>query len=214
MKSILATTFFILLVFSTSLSQASPKPKKLVVKANSFAAGAVIPEKFTCDGEDISPQLSWSTAPKGTKSLIVILSDPDAPGGTFYHWGRMNIPAKAKSIAEANEPVVPVGSVDNYELENDFGNIGYSGPCPPAGETHRYIFNVYALSKKLPAEEQTAQLAKNLSRKSMKKLILATGSLQATYARQLSEQDQCLEAGGTWSCLTSGGQTTCSCANN
>ena len=116
---------------------------ELTIRSSAFAHGGMIPKKFTCDGADISPSLSWSKGPEETKSYALISDDPDAPMGTWVHWVIYNLPA---SVKELTENVPKTGQLDNGALQgkNDFGNFGYGGPCPPGG-THRYYFKVYAL---------------------------------------------------------------------
>lgn len=180
-------------------------PQKLRVTTTSFAKGGTIPTAYTCQGTDTSPNLAWSKVPKKTKSIAIVLADPDAPGGTFYHWGRYNISRAVTAITEDAAP----GSAK--ETTNDFGSRGYNGPCPPSGETHRYFFTVYALSKKIPNTKSTAALHKSLTKGSLKKFVLASGSVTGKYTLQVSEEDQCLDSGGTWSCTTIGEQTSCTC---
>ncbi len=117
----------------------------------SFEDGATIPVKHTCDGDDLSPMVRWDEAPKGTASFALIMEDPDAPGSTFTHWIVYNIPPSENML----EDVQPIAKkLDNGAIQgkNDFGKLGYRGPCPPKGETHRYVFRVYALKKKLAPE--------------------------------------------------------------
>lgn len=108
------------------------------LRSRDFEDGSSIPSKFTCDGRDVSPQLSWEAVPAGTESFALSVTDPDAPGGTFIHWLVYDIPKDANNIDRGS---VPRGAV---EVENDFGKKSYGGPCPPSG-THRYIFTLYAL---------------------------------------------------------------------
>ncbi len=107
----------------------------------SFKANGYIPSKYTCEGEDISPQLSWSGIPENTKSLVLIVDDPDAPVGTWVHWVVYNIPPTVREF--------PAGSNLNFtsvkEGLNDFGKNFYMGPCPPPGKPHRYFFKLYAV---------------------------------------------------------------------
>ncbi|MCX8043928.1 MAG: YbhB/YbcL family Raf kinase inhibitor-like protein [Desulfobacterota bacterium] len=105
-----------------------------------FAAGGMIPALHTCDGKNISPHLAWRNPPQGTKSFALICHDPDAPVGTFIHWIVYDIPAGARELTR-NGPLPPGAR----QLHNDFGTIGYGGPCPPSG-THRYIFTLYGLA--------------------------------------------------------------------
>jgi len=108
------------------------------LKSKDFEENSNIPSEFTCDGKDISPQLSWEDAPAGTKSFALSVTDPDAPGGTWIHWLVHDIPKDVRSIDRGS---LPKGA---KQVENDFGNKDYGGPCPPSG-THRYIFTIYAL---------------------------------------------------------------------
>lgn len=102
-------------------------------------------EGFGCEGENQSPQLSWSGAPEGTKSFAVTMYDPDAPTGSgWWHWNVVNIPASVTSIAQNASTInnLPQGAL---EIKNDYGSAGFGGACPPPGEVHRYIVTVYAL---------------------------------------------------------------------
>lgn len=112
-----------------------------------------ISSKYTCDGEDISPELTISDVPDTAKSLVLIVDDPDAPVGIFVHWLLYNIPPTTKKI---NSKDIPVGAIQGM---TDFGRVGYGGPCPPSG-SHRYFFKLYAIDKvlDLPAGVQKAQL--------------------------------------------------------
>ncbi len=109
------------------------------IKSNDFEHNKMLDAKFTCQGQDISPQLIFENVPEGTKSLALSVVDPDAPGGGFIHWLVYNIPVGIKEIHQGGPP--PSGST---EVINDFGKREYGGPCPPSG-THRYFFTVYAL---------------------------------------------------------------------
>lgn len=130
---------------------AQEKGEKLMeIKSPAFENNSIIPSKYTCDGEDISPPLSWSDIPEGTKSLALISDDPDAPAGTWVHWVIYNIPPSVTSLPEG----VPTDKkLSNGTLQGitDFKRIGYGGPCPPSG-THRYFFKLYALNKKVPLD--------------------------------------------------------------
>jgi Raf kinase inhibitor-like YbhB/YbcL family protein len=110
------------------------------VESSAFSEGATIPVQFTCDGENISPPLSWSTVPEGATELRISLRDPDAPGGTFTHWLVTGIDPSSSDIDQGS---VPVGATEEV---NSFGERGYGGPCPPRGDDpHRYVFGVEAL---------------------------------------------------------------------
>jgi Raf kinase inhibitor-like YbhB/YbcL family protein len=120
----------------------------LAISTPSFPNGGDIPRKFTCDGADVSPELSWSGAPSGTQSFTLIADDPDAPVGTWTHWVLFDLPATATSLAEGVSKVDELDS-GGRQGRNDFRRIGYGGPCPPPGKPHRYFFKLYALDRKL-----------------------------------------------------------------
>jgi Raf kinase inhibitor-like YbhB/YbcL family protein len=148
------------------------------ITSSAFSNNGMIPSKYTCDGEDISPPLQWDGSPDGTKSIALICDDPDAPMGTFVHWVLYNLPPETKNLVEK----VPT----NKELPNgarqgttDFRRIGYGGPCPPSG-THRYYFKIYALDMKL---DLSAGASKN-QLLAMEKHVLAQGELIGKYKRQ------------------------------
>jgi Raf kinase inhibitor-like YbhB/YbcL family protein len=115
-------------------------PDEIQLTSSAFEDGASIPRRFSCDGEDVSPPLAWSGVPGEARSLALLVEDPDAPGGTFVHWTVFGVPADTTGMDEGQVPD------DAREGENSFGDSGYGGPCPPAGdEPHRYVFTVYAL---------------------------------------------------------------------
>ncbi len=114
------------------------------LKSNAFGQNSPISAKYTCEGEDVSPPLSWDDSPQEVKSFALINDDPDAPGGNWVHWVIYDIPPEVSELAEGIPP--------EEELErglkqgiNDFRRIGYGGPCPPPGKPHRYFFKLYAL---------------------------------------------------------------------
>ena len=143
-----------------------------------FSEGEMIPTRYTCDGEDISPPLAWSGVPETAQSLVLICDDPDAPVGTWDHWVLFNIPADASGLPEAvaNEPTLESGAVHG---KNSWGRSGYGGPCPPGG-THRYYFYLYALDSRLPLETGStkAQLLQ-----AVEGHILDQGQLMGRYQR-------------------------------
>jgi Raf kinase inhibitor-like YbhB/YbcL family protein len=114
----------------------------LHVSSTAFAAGGRIPERFSCLGLDVSPPLQWSNVPMSAQQLVLVVSDPDAPSGTFYHWLLYGIGADRRSLAEGE---VPAGAVQGKASSEA---VGYVGMCPPEGETHTYHFTVYALDRK------------------------------------------------------------------
>ena len=109
-----------------------------------FKDGEVIPPRYTCEGEDLSPPLHWTVPPPATKSFVIVADDPDAPVGTWVHWVIYNLPLDLRGLSEGVPPKdhLPNGSMQGL---NDFKRIGYGGPCPPRGKPHRYYFKLYAL---------------------------------------------------------------------
>ncbi len=150
------------------------------VTSAAFSEGGAIPIKFTCGGEDVSPPLAWSGAPNGTQSLVLIADDPDAPVGNWVHWVIFNIPPSLDSLSEGITKV-PVVEGIGIQGNNDFRKIGYNGPCPPKGKSHRYFFTLYALDTAL---NLNSGALKSDVEKAMKGHILAVGQLIGTYSRQ------------------------------
>ncbi|MBA7656850.1 hypothetical protein ES703_64777 [subsurface metagenome] len=151
----------------------------LELSSSAFQEGGEIPTKYTCEGQDVSPAITWGEPPAGTQSLALIVDDPDAPVGVFTHWVLFNLPADSRGLPEAmpTQAQLPDGSLQG---KNDFGKIGYGGPCPPPGRPHRYQFTLYAL-------DQTLDLKAGASKKqvldAMQGHILAQGRLTGTYQR-------------------------------
>jgi len=124
---------------------------EMMLSSPAFNEGDKIPPRFTCQGEDVSPQLDWEGVPQGTKSLALIMDDPDAPGRVFTHWVIFNLPPDRQGLTEAM-PSSPRLPDDTLHGINDFGRTGYGGPCPPPGLPHHYHFTLYALDKSLDLE--------------------------------------------------------------
>jgi Raf kinase inhibitor-like YbhB/YbcL family protein len=159
-------------------TQQGTRPE-MQVQSSAFSAGEPIPPQYTCDGDDLSPPLSWSEPPAGTQSLALTCDDPDAPGGTWDHWVLFNIPASVRSLPEgipSDEVVAGVGTHGS----NSWKRIGYGGPCPPQGSTHRYEFKLYALDMALDLEPGAS---KRDLEKAMSGHILAAGQLTGRYGR-------------------------------
>ena len=154
------------------------KEMDIEITSTAFAEGSMIPKRYTCDGEDVSPPLAWTGVPDGTKSLALICDDPDAPVGTWVHWVLFNIPADIKEVPTNVPPQKVIESGAKHGV-NDFRKFGYGGPCPPGG-THRYYFKLYALDTELELEPgiTKAQLLK-----AMEGHILAQGQLMGRYKR-------------------------------
>jgi len=149
--------------------------QRITVTSRAFTANGPIPVDNTCDGADRSPGLTFSAAPQGTKSLAVIVDDPDAPGGDFIHWVAYNLPADASSLPEAVD-VAELGGVSGL---NGFGRPGYNGPCPPKMELHGYHFRVYALDATLSAR---ANVTAEELQAVMNGHVLAVGVLVGTFS--------------------------------
>lgn len=117
------------------------------IKSSAFKEGGMIPKKYTCDGKDVSPPLSWSNMPGGIKSFALIFDDPDAPMGTWVHWVVYNIPGNSNQLPEdvSHDKGLSDGTLQGT---TDFQRTGYGGPCPPSG-IHRYYFKLYALDTTL-----------------------------------------------------------------
>ncbi|HLG18393.1 MAG TPA: YbhB/YbcL family Raf kinase inhibitor-like protein [Bdellovibrionota bacterium] len=153
------------------------------IQSKNFDHKGKIPSLYTCEGKDISPQLSWAGAPTGTKSFALICDDPDAPDPkapkmTWVHWVLYNIPASTAELKEAVRATdLPKGTKEGL---NDWKRTGYGGPCPPIGE-HRYFFKLYALSKDLP---DLGTPTKQGLEKAMKDSILGKSDLLGTYEKQ------------------------------
>lgn len=149
--------------------------EKISISAEGFKEAGLIPDEYTCEGKDISPSLSWKGIPAGTKSIALIMDDPDAPGGTFVHWVLYNLPAEIQKLPKAMP--LPDGSMQGM---TDFGQPGYGGPCPPPGKPHRYYFKIYALDTKLNLPPGAS---KNQVENAMVGHILTKGELMGKYQR-------------------------------
>lgn len=150
----------------------------LTVTSCAFHEGELIPRKYSGDGDDISPPLSWSGIPEGSKSLALISDDPDAPMGNWVHWVCFNIPPNEPGLTEK---IPPVDRLENGAKQgiNDFRQLGYGGPCPPSG-THRYYFKLYALDTVLNLRPG---ITKKELESAMKGHVLAQGQIMGKYKR-------------------------------
>jgi len=151
----------------------------LTLSSPVFQEGERIPTRHTCEGVDVSPPLKWGEPPAGTQSFALIMDDPDAPVGVFTHWVLFNVPSESRELPEA-VPAQAQLSSGALQGKNDFGRIGYGGPCPPPGRPHRYQFTLYAL-------DQALDLKGGASKKqvldSIRGHILAQGELTGMYQR-------------------------------
>lgn len=177
-KEITAVILLMISIFIVGCSQ-NPSPTEgepaMSIEMNSaaFAEGETIPEKYTCEGADLSPPLAWDGVPAEAQSLVIIADDPDAPAGTWVHWVMFNIPPGTTQLPE------DVSSI-GIEGMNDFNRSGYGGPCPPPGSAHRYFFKLYALDTTL---DLSPEARKEDVVKAMEGHILAQGQLMGTFSR-------------------------------
>jgi hypothetical protein len=148
--------------------------------STAFTEGAAIPPQYTCDGTNASPPLKWSGVPAGTKSLALIVDDPDAPAGTWVHWVLYDLPVTATELAEGLPKSQYVAGGAKQGL-NDFQYLGYGGPCPPHGKPHRYFFKLFALDTLLDLKPG---LTKRDIERAMETHILAQTQLMGTYQRK------------------------------
>jgi Raf kinase inhibitor-like YbhB/YbcL family protein len=150
----------------------------MTVSSSSFTSGAPIPQKFTCDGAGLSPDIQLPQAPGGTKSFVLVMDDIDASG--FVHWLVYNIPSDIRDIPEgaSSRGELPRGATEGT---NSLGKVGYFGPCPPGTNPHHYVFRLYALDVdlNLPAGQTKQQLAAGV-----KGHVLAEGKMTGIYVRE------------------------------
>ena len=162
---------------SVAQQQALRAPQTLGVRCPDFEPGRQIPREYTCQGDDVSPELQITGVPSSAQALALICDDPDAPGGTFTHWTVWNLPPDTRVIPR-NADVLALGGIQG---QNDFGRTGYGGPCPPRGSgAHRYVFRVFALDQRVAAPENAppAEVWRSLAPH-----VLAWGELMGTYQK-------------------------------
>lgn len=145
---------------------------RMEIKSPAFKDKENIPEKYTCKGEDVNPELRFEHIPAETKSLVLVMDDPDAPGGVWDHWIVFNIPRSVTTIPENTEPEGTGGN-------NSWGRTGYGGPCPPSGE-HRYRFKLYALDTRPELQEGAS---KQEVEEAMQGHILEQAQLTGKYSK-------------------------------
>ena len=172
------------------LPSSPPGIPALHLNSPAFTEGETIPKAYTCDGADKSPPLQWSDIPQAARSLVLICDDPDAPAGTWSHWVVFNLPPDVTSLEEGiaaelaaapeSRPAVKQSLRTTLQGKNDFGRIGYGGPCPPSG-THRYVFRLYAVDRGLdiPAGATRTQVLRAIEGH-----VVAEGKLTGKYARK------------------------------
>ncbi len=158
----------------------------LDIQSEVFGSKGYIPDRYTCDAQDFSPPLSWSDIPANTQSFVFICDDPDAPFKIWTHWVVFNIPPEVKGFDEGvqKEELDKLGVIEGI---NNFGKVGYKGPCPPLGKAHRYVFKLYALDSSLSLEEGASK--KDVI-EAMQGHIIAEAKLVGFYQRSGEPQIQ------------------------
>lgn len=152
------------------------KSNMLRVSSGAFGEGQAIPEKYTCDGQNVNPPLSFGGAiPANANNLVLIVDDPDAPSGIFTHWIVFNVSPNLKGLDEN------VSLSESILGKNDFGKLSYNGPCPPSGATHRYYFKIFALDEILNIQKAATR---GEVENAMKNHILAAGQLMGKYTKK------------------------------
>jgi Raf kinase inhibitor-like YbhB/YbcL family protein len=176
-----AITFVTAGFANTILTQCKSRIKEQIIKvsSNAFRESEMIPAKYTCDSENVSPPLSWSKGPDSTKTYVLICDDPDAPSKTWLHWVLYNIPSSVNTLPE-NIPASDTVMKLALNGINDSKTLGYSGPCPPNG-VHRYYFKIFALDCELKLS--SGQIV-DVVESAMKNHVLASGSLMGRYKRK------------------------------
>ena len=149
------------------------------ISTSAFSDGAIVPVKYTCDGQNTSPPLDWTAPPAGTQAFALTVFDPDASGSGFAHWVIFNIPVTSRRLGEA---VPALSRLDDGTLQgnNNAGKIGYTGPCPPAGKPHHYRFDLYAIDKALDLKAGATYVQVNAA---IKGHVLAQASVTGLYQR-------------------------------
>jgi len=168
-----------LLIVAHSNAWAQRKAQKFEIKSASFEHESTIPKQHTCDGANLSPALTWTEPPAGTRTYALIMDDPDAPMGTFVHWVVYNLPATARQLPEGVRAGTPLPAGSSQGV-NDFPLPAYGGPCPPPGKPHRYYFKLYALDAELNLPPGAR---KKDVEKAMKGHVLAEAQLMGRYGR-------------------------------
>ena len=179
-KIFLSVMFFLSVLMGSQLYgiESNNRRNEMKILSSAFRHEGMIPDKFSCKGQDISPPLKWENAPAGTKSFVLVCDDPDAPMGTWDHWLLFNIPASVTELQEGvpAQPELPNGARHG---KNSWGRKDYGGPCPPGG-THRYFFKFYALDTPLELEPG---VSKKELMNAMQGHILAQAELMGKFKR-------------------------------
>lgn len=177
--SLLVVGLALVLETLNARAQGETSAGKLRLATNAFKVGGEIPKKFTCEGEDVSPALTWNEPPQGAQSFALIADDPDAPGGTFTHWLVYDLPAGLRRLPEGVQKGGEIQGGGRQGM-NDFPKTGYAGPCPPPGKPHRYFFRLYALDEKMNLRPEAVRQELE---QAMRGHILAQSEIMGKYRR-------------------------------
>lgn len=151
------------------------KEVAMYLRSSAFENGESIPKRYTCEGADVSPPLEWGAPPEGTRAFVLIVDDPDAPGGTWVHWVLYDLLGDTRTLPEGNPESLGVAGI------NDFRRTAYGGPCPPRGSPHRYFFTLYAVD--VPSLGLPRGASRRAVEKAMQGHILAQAQWMGTYRR-------------------------------
>lgn len=174
MRNIIVVAMLFLLSACQAPAIDTSDAAKFKLSSPAFEDSGLIPQKFTCQGDNVSPELNWSEAPTDTKSFALIMDDPDAPGGTFTHWVLFDIPADQQQLAEGANSIGLSGN-------NSLNRTGYMGPCPPSG-IHRYYFRLCALD--VPSLNLKAGASRSEVESALKGHIIGTADTMGRYEQQ------------------------------
>jgi Raf kinase inhibitor-like YbhB/YbcL family protein len=169
----------LLILALLGLANAQPAQAQMSLASPAMASGAKITDDYACTGADRSPALAWSGAPQSTKSFALIVDDPDAPRGTFFHWVAYNIPAGVTSLPAGVPQAAEIAGGGTNGI-NSFEHIGYNGPCPPPGKMHHYHFRLFALDSILTLDDKADAGA---IQSAMAGHVVATAELVGTFER-------------------------------
>lgn len=161
---------------------AAPAVEGFGFTGGDIANGSPIDARYTCDGDDVSPALQWARAPEGTSGLALVVEDPDAPGETFTHWLAFGLPPATVAVPQrvpSSQSRIP-GPTPLTQGRNDFGDVGYGGPCPPEGDTHTYVFRLLALDADLDLPPGADRAAFDTASDGH---VIAEARLEAPYTR-------------------------------
>ncbi len=165
----------------TELEQGAAVAGFRFTERSAVADGEPVDARFTCDGENLAPGLGWEGVPGATQELVLALEDPDAPGATFTHWLVYGLDPRSTDLPEGIPQEAEVAALAGLRQgENDFGDVGYGGPCPPSGEGHGYVFRLLALDAPVELEAGADRAAFD---EAVAPHVLAETRLTATYAR-------------------------------